>query len=120
MSHISRPALAILVLIVLVKTGAPARADGRPRSVNLIPLIDVNRDAIDGTWMLDNGAIDTGDQGVARLKIPYDPPQEYDFQIEFIRRSGNDTIGQIFGSSGHDCMWVLGGWNNTVFGFENV
>jgi Lon protease (S16) C-terminal proteolytic domain len=120
MGHISRQVMAILMLMVLVKTGDPAKADGQRRTVDLIPLIDVNRDAIEGTWTLDNGAIDCGDQGVARLKIPYDPPHEYDFQVEFVRRSGNDTIGQIFRSSSHDCMWVLGGWNNTVFGFENV
>ncbi|MGA2231930.1 MAG: NPCBM/NEW2 domain-containing protein, partial [Tepidisphaeraceae bacterium] len=88
--------------------------------VNLIPLIDVNRDSVNGKWISVGGTIVSDDSQYARLRIPYQPPQEYDFHMEFTRLSGNEGVVQMFTNFGHSCMWNIGAWANTTCGFTLI
>ncbi len=52
--------------------------------------------------------------------LPYEPPEEYDFEVEFARISGNDVIGQICVGGGRQFQWAMSGWGGNVSGFDRV
>lgn len=94
--------------------------------MNLLALADPTRDAVFGTWKRLDGALVSdaaGDwhvsRGAARLALPYRPPEEYDFRIVFTRLSGNHCVSQIFFVREQTFAWMMGGWDNSVFAFEN-
>ena len=97
------------------------------RTVDLLRLVDPTRDAVYGTWTWSDGVLLSDaagawalDRGAARLALPYRPPVAYDYRVVFTRRSGNHCVSQIFVAKGQAFAWVMGGWGNTVFGFENL
>ena len=105
---------------------SPPAAPTQGRTVDLLVLAEPTRDAVFGTWQRLNGALVSdamGDwqvgRGAARLALPYRPPAEYDFRIVFTKRSGQQCVSQIFVARGQAFAWVMGGWSNTVFAFEN-
>lgn len=103
----------------------PPGAASHTRTVDLLALVDPARDAVFGTWQRSAGALVSeavGDwqSGAARLALPYRPPEEYDFRIAFTKRSGQQCVSQIFVARGQAFAWVMGGWNNSVFSFENL
>ena len=53
--------------------------------------------------------------------MPYQPPQEYDFQIVFVPESNQGQVGQIFVAGGTQTMWFMAGWDgNSISGFQLV
>jgi len=95
-------------------------------AINLLALVDPKKDAVSGKWEAVDGALRsdaTGshdEHGAARIGIPYRPPTEYDYRIQFTRLSGNDCAAQILSASGRQFLFVAGGFGNTVFGFELI
>jgi len=102
-------------------TATPVKAAQSTQGiVNLLKLIDVKRDAVEGAWKIaDTSGVESPAKGNTRLAIRYQPPEEYDFHIEFTRISGEPSIVQIFTDAGHRCVW-LAGWGDRVRGFETV
>src|SRR5688572_18760468 len=88
--------------------------------IDLLALVDPARDAVQGTWTLENGRLVSDDGGASTLEIPYELPDEYTFTIEFVRRKGNDAVNQILARAGKAFVWQMGGWDNTVFGLSEV
>ncbi|MCX6906839.1 MAG: hypothetical protein NTY01_02225 [Verrucomicrobia bacterium] len=92
-----------------------------PGAVRLLPLIDPARDAVLGRWRMRDGALVCADNvQAARLQIPYEPPEEYDFRTVFTRTEGEQTVGQLFSQDEKPALWVMGHWCNSCFGFEMV
>ena len=98
----------------------PDVAAGR-EPVNLLALTAVPRDAVHGRWKRNpvSGELMSDGEWFARLEIPYQPPEEYDFEIQFTRVSGNDHVVQIAIQNGHQFTWIMGAYQNTVTGFEH-
>jgi len=98
-------------------------ASGVGRVVNLLLLVDPARDAHSGTWRLRTGELSpelTSDGAQhARMNIPYDPPEEYDFRVDFTRTSGDNCMTQIFTHQKQACL-VVYGWKGTVTGFQQI
>jgi hypothetical protein len=90
------------------------------RVVNLMPLIDIDKDVVSGTWRLSNGQPTSGTGRFDRVRIPYEPPQEYDFHVEFTRVGSADVVCQILSHSGHDFSYINGANGNTASGFERI
>ena len=88
--------------------------------VDLLKLVDVNRDAVKGHWELRNGKLVSDDADMGRVEFLYQPPAEYDFRVVFSRTAGNDCMAQICGPVDHQFGLIIGGWENSVFGFELV
>lgn len=62
--------------------------------VELLPLIDVSRDALSGVWKRTaDGLLNV--EGNGKIRIPYKPGQEYDFAIEFTRLDGKWDVVQM-------------------------
>ena len=95
-------------------------AAGR-KPVNLLALTAVPRDAVHGPWQRNpvSGELMSDGEWFARLEIPYQPPEEYDFEVQFTRVSGNDHVAQIAIQNGHQFTWIMGAYQNTVTGFEH-
>ena len=98
----------------------PADDRAWSHAVNLIPLIDLEKDTINGTWRITEGALVSGSEAYARIQIPYEPPDEYDFRIVFVRTSGNGDVKQIVSRLGRAMAWSMGVGNNKLFGFGVV
>lgn len=91
------------------------------KAVDLMPLIDPNRDAVSGLWTRDaNGALVSNEGSLARLEIPYKLPEEYDFKIVFTRQSGWDTIAQYIGHGKVNVFWGMAMWGNASNMFRCV
>jgi eukaryotic-like serine/threonine-protein kinase len=114
----------------VVVNNTPVR--GR-ETVDLLKLIDLNRDTVRGTWqnsaegLLSDWTGDFAqDVGGARVEFPYRPPGEYDFRVTFTKQQGQNCIGLLFpappgalGARGTYAL-VVGGWGNSLAGFEMV
>jgi hypothetical protein len=95
-----------------------AHADERFLSViDLLSLVHDHAKVVEGTWTPDpdrNGAIKADGSHNARLMIPYEPPEEYDFLAEFTRLGGRDQVFQIFPASNSSLTWMMGAWGQQM------
>jgi serine/threonine protein kinase/formylglycine-generating enzyme required for sulfatase activity len=88
--------------------------------IDLLALVDINRDSIKGNWTrTSEGLISDGTVPFGRLKLPYQPPPEYDFRVEFTPQ-GNHDILQLFRAGGRSCTWLMGAWGGAHDGFDTV
>lgn len=97
------------------------------KTIDLLPLADVARDAIAGEWRLDGDdllvkASKPDANGTARLQLPYQPPEEYDFEIEFTPESGTNMVGQALSAYQHGFSWFMDGKTNvgSKAGFDAI
>ncbi len=71
----------------------------RPVIIDLIPLVDVQKDAVKGTWKSDkrNLVSDIGDdKDISQLRFPYHAPAEYNLQVKF-RHHGGNKVNNVYG-----------------------
>ena len=93
------------------------------RVVNLLRMVDPDRDTVSGTWKLLTGEfaprLSSGGSDHARLNIRYQPPEEYDFRVDFTRTAGDNCMAQMF-TDDKPCALILFGWKGTVSGFQQI
>ena len=89
-------------------------------AIPLIPLVVPVRDAVEGTWAALDGRLVSDAARGARIEIPYEPPEQYDVRVVFTRLSGQRDVNLILTKSGRSFLWLMGAFDNTVFGFELV
>jgi hypothetical protein len=99
---------------------SPAAAAGWEKAVNLLTLVQPQRDAVAGAWALKDGALVSDNSFYARLQLPYRPSAEYDFRVRFTRQDGNDAVALILARGERAFAWIAGGVADTVFGFETI
>ncbi len=98
----------------------PANDPAWSHAVNLMSLLLPARDTVKGIWKLEAGKLIVEPSRFARILIPYEPPEEYDFRIILRRVAGINGAVQIFSHYNRTAMWILGGQKNTAFGFQLV
>jgi hypothetical protein len=95
----------------LAKLRAQKRLDDleslQPGFVNLLKMVDPSRDALAGTWKLDDGKLVSPLGKFVRLEFPYQPPAEYDFRVVFSRASGSNNVSQILSRQGKGFLWIM-------------
>jgi hypothetical protein len=93
--------------------------DGPGAWVDVLKLVEPAKDAVAGTWKVDAGLLGSDDSAPAMLRLPYQPPEEYDVQIIFARTSGAGDVGLILQKAGAQFEWIMdvGG---KYCGFETV
>ena len=94
-----------------VKPAAP-RHD---KVVDLMPMIDPAVATVAGSWRFENGDLVSDSGKPATLQIPYTPPAEYDFRVEFTAQS---TVQQHLFKDPASFSWAMG--DNHDCGFEYV
>jgi hypothetical protein len=97
----------------------PSRIENSGK-INLLSLINPQKDTITGNWSLKDGELISDGSRDARIQIPYQPPEEYDLHISFTCTEGNEYIAMILANPNHQFIWLMGAWNNTIFGFHLV
>ena len=97
----------------------PNEADWQ-QAVNLLPLLDPKKDAVKGDWKVEGDKLTVQAAPVARIEIPYEPPEEYDFRVTFVRSSGNEDVNQFLTHAGRSFFWSMGCEKNTGSGFDQV
>lgn len=85
------------------------------KTIDLLALVDLKRDVIAGEWFRKVDGIEkrgrgTTDNGVPRLQLPYQPPAEYDFEIEFTPLSEQQSIGQMISAESRTFSWIVAGY----------
>jgi hypothetical protein len=95
---------------------------GNSATIDLLKLIDTTKDTVSGSWKLQNGKLNSENAGLARIELPYSPPEEYDFRIVFTRTQGNNDVNQMLYSPTGKTSFALhmGGWDNMFMGFSKV
>jgi predicted Ser/Thr protein kinase len=97
-----------------------ARADGDmpPGAIDLLPLIDPAKDVVKGIWERRGKELAvSGDGAAAVLEMPYRPPDEYDYIVEFTRTQGNEGVSLALSRAGRSFRWCLGESGNR-YGFD--
>jgi formylglycine-generating enzyme len=87
--------------------------------INLLPLIDPMKDSPTGRWQIREGTLVSNDDEFARTEIPYHPPEEYDFLIEFTPK-GKSDVNQLLSKNGKIFHWMAAGASNVLQGFAMV
>ena len=73
-----------------------------------------------GNWQRRNQFLVGGGEW-ARMRLPYEPPEEYDFYVTFmVVTSRPASVTQILTHGGRSFAWRMGDKGNTVAGLELV
>lgn len=97
------------------------------KEIDLLALVDVKRDTVAGEWSQDGGdllvkASKPDTKGTSRLHLPYQPPEEYDFEIEFTPESGANSVYQLLSAYQRSFSWFMDGKTNagSKAGFDSI
>ncbi|MBM3889084.1 MAG: formylglycine-generating enzyme family protein, partial [Verrucomicrobia bacterium] len=123
------PAATLVAERASVQTGASDRTLARSATddpvwqdaINLLPLIDPQKDAITGEWTVENGGLVGDKEKFAHIEIPYQPPEEYDYRVEFTPVGRKLGGCQVLAKGGKAFQWSL--FSHTggdLFGFSMV
>ena len=102
------------------KSPASDQAAASLREVDLLKLLDPAKDAVSGNWSFADGALVCEPSDFARIEIPYDPPEEYDYRIAFVPTHLTAGVEQICRGGGRQFRFTVGGWGNTIAGFSLI
>jgi hypothetical protein len=99
----------------------PAPNDKPWRVVDLMPLIQPRVDAVNGTWARVGDQLRVAQCTVfARLAIPYQPPEEYDFHVEFTRSVYINEVAMLLSGKQVSFAYLMGFNCNTACGFADI
>ncbi len=73
-----------------------------------------------GDWTKDDSGLRVAALPWARLGVANAPPPEYDFEVSFTRRTGEDSIALIFVMNGHTAAFDIDAWKEHLAGFQTI
>lgn len=90
-----------------------------PRWVDLSLKADPHEDQVTGKWKREGNEIAVNDNS-SRLELPYKPPEEYTFRVDFTPTAGEGTVylGLTKGKTSFEFM--TGNYQNTSAGFQPI
>ena len=109
--------LGLLLTDKIQSQSPPPRENGK-RIVDLIPLIDVEKDQLRGNWLISGKFLKARSiPGGQKIQMPYQPPQEYDYIVSF----SQETPRRAWPSScptrmeAHFSSWRGASWGTATF-----
>ncbi len=110
---------ALLTAVALI-TGMFSTAAAEEGSIDLIEQVDPAKNRVVGDWQKSGGELKVAAATGARLVLPWEPVAEYDFEIEFTRESGSNSIALMFVAGGHQATFDIDGWGEHLAGIQNI
>jgi hypothetical protein len=121
-------ASAAALFLMLLAAGSPniavaqapkKKAPANRPEIELIPLIDIDKDVVRGKWHIEKGELHCEDMNfVPRVQIPYLPPPEYDFIVSFRQPKLRNGISLVMPNpNGGSFFWFVGNGSGTAYGF---
>jgi formylglycine-generating enzyme required for sulfatase activity len=94
-------------------------------AINLLPLIDPQKDAAGGKWAWSGNTLVSDAAQNGRIAIPYQPPQEYDYRLVFHHTKGYTPtdagqVIQILSKNGRLFSWIMGAKKGEFIAFETI
>ena len=96
---------------------APAPAARTDKVIDLMKMIDPAVATVAGSWKFENGDLVSDDGKPATLQIPYTPPAEYDFRIEFTPTADENSVQQHLYKEPYSFTWAMGTKHDCGFEF---
>jgi len=96
------------------------KPNGQGKWIDLIRMVDPVKDAVKGLWRVQDRDLVSDISGFARLKIPYQPPEEYDLQVVFVRETGNEAVALMLAEGKASFAWLTGSSGNKWLGFPVI
>ena len=109
------------LLIVAVFATLPDTSGTRRRDLDLLSLVDLEKDRVHGQWEREGGAlVATASIPASRVLIPYVPPEEYDLTVVAERVDGSDALVIGLASGEAQTAYELDGYVSSghISGFE--
>jgi hypothetical protein len=94
-----------------------------PEPIDLLALVDTKAHAVAGEWKMDGKVLVIGSKPgtMARLQLPYEPPEEYDLEVRCKRTGGEECFGAGLVAGGSQVLALVDGWPPQFFsGFDLV
>jgi hypothetical protein len=85
-----------------------------------MPSIDPVANAVAGDWHKVRDELRVYPAVNAKIVIPVQPPAEYDFEVEFTRNSGTQSIPLFFVAGGRQATFEIDAWDLGLGGFQNI
>ena len=102
------------------ETEAPPDTDLPAGAVDLLKLIDPDRDAVRGTWTFVGGALQSPAETWARIEIPYSPPEEYDLEMVVTRTGSVQSLNVGLVGGGRQFHALIDGYGEVKSGLDKV
>ncbi len=99
---------------------SPMRPAEEGKWTDLLERVDPEADAVVGLWTLQDGALVSDHTGGARLSLPYMPPEEYDFRIEFTTTATKACMAQLVSHGDVPFTWSMAAGTPPMCRVEDV
>ncbi|MHC2070432.1 serine/threonine protein kinase [Bremerella sp. T1] len=89
--------------------------------VDLIPTLDLPANMVAGNWeVTSSGELHVESGPAARIMIPFHPPREYDYEVQFTRNDGTQSIALHFLHGDGNASFDIDGWSENLAGIQNI
>jgi hypothetical protein len=88
--------------------------------VDLLSLIDPQRDAVSGDFRLDDGTLVFSGSQATYLNFEVDLPEQYELLMAVARTQGNESLNLGIHVGGATTMIVIEGWRRGINGINKV
>ncbi len=88
--------------------------------IDLTQQVNLVENVAAGEWQQNGDELHVEAVEWARLALPYSPPAEYDFEVQFTRQSGSQSIAIFFVHGTGQASFELDAWNNHLAGIQRI
>lgn len=88
--------------------------------IDLLRDIDPQRDTVAGKWSKSDAGLSVEAEPGSRLTLPWQAVREYDFEVEFTRHSGANSVAMLFVSGDGQASLDIDGWGQNLAGIQNI
>jgi hypothetical protein len=103
-------------------SGKPTTAAAFPLNqwVDVLRLVDATENLVQGTWSRHGAQVATEICDASRIAIPLEVEGGYDFEVDFVRASGDEDVVAMFSVDSHPCMVTLSAMHGDVSGLMDL
>jgi hypothetical protein len=94
---------------------------GTAGPINLLPLIDIKKDAVIGSWTANGRSLTSpGSTEHALVHVPYSPPEEFELKVVAIRKSGSGPLDLGLYANSRQFLLVTDGFGGDKSGIDLI